>query len=63
MLKEALKKWKFSEDVMMLAKAAMIVWNDIFNHHCINFTGAFPPNCQENSLPSSLKSLILNGPT
>lgn len=65
MSKEALKKWDFSEDAVILAKAAVIVRNDIFNHHCINFTGAFLPNCQEDSLPSSLKSLvslILNGP-
>ena len=65
MLKEALKKWDFSEDAVILVKAAVIVWDDIFDHHCINFTGAFLPNCQEDSLPSSLKSLvslILNGP-
>ena len=59
MLKEALKKWDFSEDAVILAKAAMIVRDDIFDHHCINFTGAFLPNCQEDSLPSSLKSLVL----
>ena len=43
----------------------MIVRDAIFDHQCINFTGAFLPNCQEDSLPSSLKSLvslILNGP-
>ena len=59
MLKEALKKWDFSEDAVILAKAAVIVRDDIFDHHCINFTGAFLPNCQEDFLPSSLKSLIL----
>ena len=58
-LKEALKKWDFSEDAVILPKAAVIVRDDIFDHHCINFTGAFLPNCQEDSLPSSLKSLIL----
>ena len=65
MLKEALKKRDFSEDAAILTKAAVIVRNDIFNHHCVSFTGAFLPNCQEDSLPSSLKSLvslILNGP-
>ena len=65
MLKEALKKWDFSEDAVILAKAAVIVRDDIFDHHCINFTGTFLPYCQEDSLPSSLKSLIsliLNGP-
>ena len=64
-LKEALKKRDFSEDAAILAKAAVIVQDDILNHHCVSFTGAFLPNCQEHSLPSSLKSLvslILNGP-
>ena len=45
MLKEVLKKRDFSEDAMTLAKAAVIVRNDIFNHHCSNFSGAFLPNC------------------
>ena len=65
MLKEALKKRDFSEDVAILDKAATIIRNDIFNHDSFTFTGSFPPKCQENSLPSSLKSLvslILNGP-
>ena len=65
MLKEALKKRDFSEDVTVLAKAAKIVRDDIFNHDHFTFTGSFPPRCQEDSLPSSLKSLvslILNDP-
>ena len=65
MLREALKKRDFSEDVAILAKAATIVRKDIFNHDHFTFTGSFPPKCQEDSLPSSLKSLvslIFNGP-
>ena len=65
MLKEALRKRDYSEDAIILAKAATIIRNDVFNHQCLQFTGSFPPGCQENSLPSSLKSLvslILNGP-
>ena len=65
MLREALKKWNFSEDVAILAKAATIVRKDIFDHDHFTFTGSFPPKCQEDSLPSSLKSLvslIFNGP-
>jgi len=61
MLKEALKKQDFSA---ILSKAAVIVQNDIFNHHCVGFPGSFLPNCWEDFLPSSLKSLvslILNG--
>ena len=65
MLKEALKKRDFSEDAAILAKAAMIIRNDTFNYQCFKFNGCFSSQCQENSLPSSLKcliSLIYNGP-
>jgi hypothetical protein len=65
MLQEALKKRDFSEDATILAKAAMIIRNDTFDHQCPQFNGSFLSKCQEDSLPSSLKSLIsliLNGP-
>ena len=58
MLKEALKKRDFNEDAWILAKAAVIVRKDIFNHEGFKFTGSFQQNCQERSVPSSLKSLI-----
>ena len=64
MQKKALKKRDFSEDVAILAKAAAIIRNDIFNHDHFTFTGSSPPKWQEHSLPSSLKSLVslvLNG--
>ena len=64
-LREALKERDFSEDANILAKAAKIIRNDIFNHGNFKFAGCFPSNCQENSVPSSLKlliSLIVNGP-
>ena len=50
---------------MTLAKAAMMVRKDIFSYDGFEFTGTFPPRCQEISLSSSLKSLIsliINGP-
>ncbi len=65
MLKKALKKRDFSEDAAVLAKAAMIIRTDAFDHQCFKFDGSFSSKCQEDSLPSSLKSLIsliLNGP-
>jgi len=64
MLNEALKKRIHSEEATILAKAAMIIRNDIFNHQSFKFDGCFPSKCQETSLPSSLKlliSLIYNG--
>ena len=58
MLKEALQKRDFAEDAQILAKAASIIRKDIFNPDAIKFEGSFPENCQETSLPSSLKTLI-----
>ena len=58
MLKEELKKRNFSEDATIPTKAAMIIRNDTFNHQCFKFNGCFSTECQENSLSSSLKSLI-----
>ena len=45
MLKEALRKRDFSEDAIILAKAATIIQNDMFDHQCLQFTGSFPPGC------------------
>lgn len=64
MLQDALKIRDFSEDALILAKAATLVRKDIFSHQGFKFTGCFPAQCQEDSIPSSLKSLvsmILNG--
>jgi len=57
MFKDALKQRDFSEDALILAKAAMIILNDAFRHECFKFNGNFPSKCQENSIPSSLLSL------
>ncbi|KAG5873612.1 hypothetical protein JTB14_011754 [Gonioctena quinquepunctata] len=64
MLREALKMRDFSEDDVIFAKAATIVRKDIMNHQGFKFSGCFPAQCQEDSLPASFKSLVsmmLNG--
>ena len=58
MLREALKKRDFSDDAFVLAKAAKIIRDDIFNQQPFHFEGSFHPKCQEDSIPSSLKSFI-----
>ena len=63
MLNEALKDQYFTEDAVLLAKAAAIVRKDIFNHQCFKFTGSFAAECQEDSLPSCLVSMLLNRPS
>lgn len=63
-LKEAVQQRNFSEDAMILAKASAIVRKDMFSHEGFKFSGSFTEECQEQSVPASLKSLIsmiLNG--
>ena len=52
MIQDALKKRDFSEDALILARAASIIRKDIFNHEGIHFNGSFPEKCQDTSLPS-----------
>ena len=64
LLKDALKKRDISDDANNLAKVASIVRNDILEHKGFSFAGCFPLECQEQSIPTSLKSLlsmIING--
>ena len=43
---------------MILAKAARIVRDDIFCSGGFNFDASFPSDCQQNSVPANLKSLV-----
>ena len=66
MLSDALVIRDFSEDALILSKAAAIIRKDMFSHAGFKFTGSFTEECQESSLPASLKiilSMILNGAT
>ena len=65
MLKQTVNTCKYENDALILAKAAKIIRDDIANFNAFNFDGYFPPNCQQNSLPTNLKyfiSFLLNGP-
>ena len=57
MLNKAMISRKFSEDAVALSKAACIVRKDMFNHENVIFSGQFTEECQEKSIPASLKSL------
>lgn len=64
LLKDALKKRDISDDVNNLAKVASIVRKDILEYKGFSFAGCVPLQCQEKSIPTSLKSLvsmIING--
>ena len=57
MLKQAMET-DYEADALILAKAARIVREDIFRSCGFNFTGSFPPDCQKNSVPANLKSMV-----
>ena len=57
MLKQAMK-CDHEGDALILMKAARIVREDIFKSKGFNFNGSFPSDCQQKSLPTTLKSLV-----
>lgn len=51
-------KCDFEEDAIILANVAKIVRNDIFYSKGVNVNGSFPSQCQQDSVPKSLKSMV-----
>ena len=56
-LKQALQ-CDFEEDALILAKAAKLVRGDIFESNGFKFNASFPSECQKDSVPTYLKSLV-----
>ncbi|KAL7405136.1 hypothetical protein ABVT39_024257 [Epinephelus coioides] len=56
-LKQALN-CDYEEDLLILAKAAKIVPCDIYNFTGFKLNASFPTECQQNSVPINLKSLV-----
>ena len=56
-LKERLKDRDYSENARTLRKAAQIIRHDIFEFVAPKFSGSFTDDCQENSVPTTLKTL------
>lgn len=52
----------YEGDASILAKAAKIIREDIFKSEGFHFDATFPPNCQEDSIPTTVK-MLLKGPT
>ncbi len=60
-MQELLKKsmeCHYQENALILMKAARIVRNDIFSSNGFSFNASFPPECQKESVPASLKLLV-----
>ena len=58
MLIDALVIRDFSEDALILSKAAAIIRKDMFSHAGFKFKGTFTEECQESPLPVSLKLIL-----
>ena len=58
LLREELWKHDYESHALILAKATRIVRCEMFNEPGFHFDGSFPSNCQNASVPSSLKVLI-----
>jgi hypothetical protein len=57
-LRDSLKDRDASQDSKTLRKAAQIVRSEMFQFQPPTFCGSFNPQCQENSVPPSVKTLM-----
>ena len=65
LLKDAVNSNDLEEETLDYAKGSKITRNNIFEGQTFQFSGNFPPGCQNDSVPSSLLclvSMLLNGP-
>ena len=58
MIKDAVRQRDFSEDALILVKTAETVRKDMFSHKGFTFCESFTKDCQESTVPASLKSLL-----
>ena len=58
MLKEAVQQRDFTDDAKILAKASTIIRKNMLEFKGFTFSGRFGDQCQEKSVPTSLKCLI-----
>ena len=64
-LKENIQNQDSQEETLMFAKVAKICRTELFSQSPSNFPGKFTAQCQQNSVPSSIKllmSMLLYGP-
>jgi len=58
LLKQSSGATNYEDDALILSKAAKIVRKAILESSSFEFDGSFPPNCQQNSVPTNLKCLV-----
>jgi len=63
-LKQVMMETNYENEAVTLAKAVKIVCKEIIGYKSYHFDGKFPIGCQQESVPSSIKTLVpmlLNG--
>lgn len=64
LVKDSLDSRNFESEALLISKVAKIIRNEIFQWKNFHFSGKFPTNCQNDAVPTLLKSLVsmlLNG--
>ena len=65
LLKDTITYRDFDSQAILMAQLAKVMRQEIVNCKPFQFSGEFPLKCQENSIPTTLKtfiSMLLNGP-
>ena len=65
LLKNTMSHCNFESEAILMAKLVKVMRQEICDRKPFQFSGNFPPKCQENSIPTTLKifiSMLLNGP-
>ena len=58
LLKDAIITQDFENEALSMARVSKVIRREITDGDFFNFSGSFPKNCKENSVPTGLKSLI-----
>ena len=64
LLKDSTCIHDFESEAFLITKLVKLMRKEIFDASSFQFSGDFPPKCQENSVPTMLKtfiSMLLNG--
>ena len=65
LLKDTITYRDFDSEAILMAQLAKVMRQEIVNCKPFQFSGEFPLKCQENSIPTTLKtfiSMLFNGP-
>ena len=58
LLKDSMNSRDFESEALLVSKLTKIIRKEIFQWKKFHFTGKFPPECQNDSVPTLIKSLV-----